>query len=227
MWWETSGGLHTEWVPAPRMRRFGFEGLWESSGQCLCLWSVSTTLLWEDETCLTGLWNNLYHLIFRTRELCHKVSLWTNLDHFILCFSPFACEPNCRVWRRSRQDCPHFGHCPQVWGLAKTTVRFEDVLEGPMELSEGRSTHSCGVLQGEETDWNQPKGETQGWVRDNFLVSSALWSQDELRPLPPSIDAWHYAWNIANQGCSPEFLLGLHYIDMIDGLISHVVKLIL
>ena len=131
MWWETSGGLHTEWVPAPRMRRFGFEGLWESSGQCLCLWSVSTTLLWEDETCLTGLWNNLYHLIFRTRELCHKVSLWTNLDHFILCFQPICLWAKLQsleaqssrlpsLWTLSSSLGPCQNHC-QVWGCARRT----------------------------------------------------------------------------------------------------------
>ena len=86
-------------------------------------------------------------------------------------FSPFACEPNCKVWRHSRQDCPHFGCCPWVWGLAKTTLRFDDVLEGPTELRASCSTHSCGVLQEKETDWNQPKGEAQGRVWANFLVS--------------------------------------------------------
>lgn len=172
MWWETSGGLHTEWGPPPRMRLSGFEGLRESSGQFLCLWSAWTTLSWEDEKCLTGLWNGLCHLIFRTRQLCHKVSLWTNLDRIVLCFQPICLWAKLQSLERSRQDRPHFGHCPQVWGLAKTTLRFDDVLEGPTELSGSCSTHSCGVLQEKGTDWNQPKGETQGRVGAGFLVSS-------------------------------------------------------
>lgn len=112
MWWETSGGLHTEWVPPSRMRLSGFEGLRESSGQFLCLWSASTTLSWEDEKWLTGLWNDLYHLIFRTRQLCHKVSLWTNLDHIILCFQPIC------LWAKLQSLEAQSSRLPSLWMLS-------------------------------------------------------------------------------------------------------------
>ena len=112
MWWETSGGLHTEWVPPPRMRLSGFEGLRESSGQFLCLWSTSTIPLWKDEKCLTGLWNGLYHLIFRTGQLCHKVSLWTNLDRIILCFQPIC------LWAKLQSLEAQSSRLPSLWTLS-------------------------------------------------------------------------------------------------------------
>lgn len=55
--------------------------------------------------------------------------------------------PNYEVWRHSPQVYPHIWYQLQIQGITKTTLTFDNLLEGLMELPEGCFTYSCGFLQ--------------------------------------------------------------------------------
>ena len=109
--------------------------------------------------------------------------------------------------------------------VSKTTVRFHNSLEGLIELTESRYTHSYVLLQ-EKYRLKSAKGrhaQGVGWESTKqsfcgpFLVESGRMLHF------PSMDVWWYTCGIANQGRPlvsqySKFLLELHYIGMNDWL---------
>ena len=102
--------------------------------------------------------------------------------------------------------------------------------EPPSVLTISRWTHSYSLLQGKNTDESQSTEEAHRVEsREVPNMGLPLSSPHGVRThYFPGINMWQNTWSVARKGKSarpqcPEFLLGLHYIDMIDGFTAHVV----
>ena len=107
-------------------------------------------------------------------------------------------------------------------GSPKTTLSFDNSLERLTGLTESYCTcvhESHGLLQGKDNE-NQPRMRCIGQSLGKFYSEASAVLKMHYSP---HNGVWHYTLSIANLGNSselscPEFLLGLHYMDIIDWL---------
>ena len=79
-------------------------------------------------------------------------------------------------------------------------LMFNNPLEGFTELTQRHYTHGYGLLQGKDTNRNQPQGEMHSAESESIPNLKLLLSSGSIT-LP---DSWQCATSTANQQCSPE-----------------------
>lgn len=115
------------------------------------------------------------------------------------------------------QDFSHSDTNDKFEGIPKTTFIFNNLLDRVTDLTESFHTRGCGLLQGKDANWNQPRQEAhraecrRGRPNTALLAIRLLWgcvtsSGHAVRQC---------AQGTATQGSSPmlvvsEFLLGLN-----------------